>query len=39
MASATRRDMATVGKLSSAPAITCTGQRMRRQSASHSVRP
>src|SRR5215467_119543 len=38
MVSATRRDMATVGKLSSDPAITCTGHRMRAQSASQSLR-
>ena len=36
---ATRRDMSTVGKLSSDPAMTCTGQRMRAQSASQSLRP
>src|SRR5262245_38384323 len=35
---ATRRDMATVGKLSSDPEITCTGHRMRAQSASQSLR-
>src|SRR5439155_597563 len=36
--SATRRDIATVGKWSAEPAITSTGHRMRAQSASHSVR-